>query len=42
MTLVDKRIEWKERYDSWKSSGLSASEWCRLHGLKEHQMYDWI
>ncbi len=29
MTLKDKRIEWKARYDTWKESGQTIAEWCR-------------
>uniref|UniRef100_UPI00387E0B35 IS66 family insertion sequence element accessory protein TnpA n=1 Tax=Tigheibacillus jepli TaxID=3035914 RepID=UPI00387E0B35 len=39
---VDKRIECKTRYDAWKTSGLSASEWCRQQEIKNRQMYYWI
>src|SRR5699024_4745575 len=42
MSLADKRIEWKARFDAWKSSGLSVAEWCREQGIKDHQMYYWI
>ncbi|MFZ3580448.1 IS66 family insertion sequence element accessory protein TnpA [Virgibacillus sp. DJP39] len=42
MTQTDKRIEWKARFDAWKSSGFSVAEWCREQGVKEHQMYYWI
>ncbi|AKP45778.1 Hypothetical protein BSM4216_0431 [Bacillus smithii] len=27
MTLKEKRIEWKARYDAWKESGQSIAEW---------------
>ncbi|WP_382392874.1 IS66 family insertion sequence element accessory protein TnpA [Lentibacillus juripiscarius] len=42
MTLKDKRIEWKARYDAWKESGLSVAEWCRNQEIKIHQMYYWV
>ncbi|WP_121640688.1 hypothetical protein [Virgibacillus sp. Bac330] len=42
MTLKDKRIEWKARYDAWKESGQSISEWCRGKEIKTHQMYYWV
>lgn len=42
MTLKDKRIEWKTRYDTWKQSGKSIAEWCRNEGIKGHQMYYWV
>src|SRR5699024_8112421 len=42
MSLADKRIEWKARFDAWKSSGLSGAEWCREQGFNDHQMYYWI
>lgn len=42
MTLKDKRIEWKARYDAWKESGQSVAEWCRTQEIKVHQMYYWV
>ena len=42
MTLKEKRIEWKARYDAWKESGQSIAEWCRDQGIKAHQMYYWV
>ncbi|ASK63889.1 hypothetical protein CFK37_19725 [Virgibacillus phasianinus] len=42
MTLKDKRIEWKLRFDAWKESGLSIAKWCREHKLNEPQMYYWV
>lgn len=42
MTLKDKRIEWKSRYDAWKESGQSITEWCRDQKIKVHQMYYWV
>lgn len=38
MTLKDKRIEWKTRYDAWKESDQSIVAWCRDHEDQgEHQ-----
>lgn len=42
MTLKEKRIEWKARYDAWKESGQRIAEWCRDQGIKTHQMYYWV
>lgn len=42
MILTDKRIEWKERYDAWKASGLTVAAWCREQGVNIHQMYYWV
>lgn len=42
MDRVDKRTEWKARFDAWQSSELSAAEWCREQNLNIHQMYYWI
>src|SRR5699024_12591522 len=42
MNDADKRIEWKSRYDAWKTSGLIAAEWSRINDVKIHQMYYWI
>ncbi|WP_425445274.1 IS66 family insertion sequence element accessory protein TnpA [Virgibacillus proomii] len=33
-TLVNKRIEWKESYDAWKESVMSAVAWCREHKIR--------
>ncbi|WP_373894789.1 IS66 family insertion sequence element accessory protein TnpA [Virgibacillus natechei] len=42
MTLKDKRIEWKVRYDAWKESGQNIAEWCRDQEIKVHLMYYWV
>ncbi|WP_340084260.1 IS66 family insertion sequence element accessory protein TnpB [Siminovitchia sp. FSL H7-0308] len=42
MTLKNKRIEWKERYTTWKESGKSIAEWCRNEEITLHQMYYWV
>ena len=42
MTKADKRIEWKSRFDAWKSSGLSVAAWCREQEVNIHQMYYWV
>ncbi len=42
MTLKNKRIEWKVRYDAWKESGQSVAAWCRDQEIKVHQMYYWV
>jgi len=42
MTQEEKRIEWKTRYESWKKSGQSIAEWCRVQEIKTHQMYYWV
>ncbi|WP_225220793.1 IS66 family insertion sequence element accessory protein TnpA [Bacillus norwichensis] len=42
MTLKDKRIEWKARYDALKKSGQSVAAWCRDQEIKVHQMYYWV
>ncbi len=42
MTQVEKRIEWKSRYEAWKQSGQSIAEWCRVQEIKTHQMYYWV
>ncbi|GGH89167.1 transposase-like protein [Pullulanibacillus pueri] len=42
MSLTDKRIEWKARFDTWKTSGLSVAEWCEEQDIKRHQMYYWV
>lgn len=42
MTLQDKRIEWKTRYDAWKESEQSIAKWCRDQEVNVHQMYYWV
>lgn len=42
MTLKEKRIEWKARYEAWKQSGESVVDWCQHQEIKVHQMYYWI
>ncbi|QDI90435.1 IS66 family insertion sequence hypothetical protein [Salicibibacter halophilus] len=42
MTLKDKRIEWKARYDAWKESGQRVAEWCREQDINVNQMYYWV
>ncbi|MFS0647565.1 IS66 family insertion sequence element accessory protein TnpA [Siminovitchia sp. 179-K 8D1 HS] len=42
MTLKEKRVEWKARYDAWKESGQSVAAWCRDQNIKVHQMYYWV
>lgn len=42
MTLADKRIEWKAKFDSWKASGLTVAAWCREQGVNIPQMYYWV
>ncbi len=42
MTLKDKRIEWKARYNAWKDSGKNIAEWCREQEINAHPMYYWV
>lgn len=42
MTLKEKRIEWKARYDAWKESEQSIAEWCRDQAyMKSPSEYRW-
>jgi hypothetical protein len=36
-----KREYWKRHIDSWQTSGLSQSEYCRQHDLKDHLFFYW-
>lgn len=36
-----KRKYWEEQLRQWKQSGLTQVEYCRLHGLKQHQWWYW-
>jgi len=36
-----KRDYWKRHIDSWQSSGLSQTEYCRQHDLKDHLFVYW-
>ena len=42
MSDVDKRTEWKTRFEAWQASGISAAEWYREQDIKVHQMYYWM
>ena len=39
--LAEKRRFWEQQIQQWKDSGLSQSEFCRLHNLKAHQLTYW-
>ena len=39
--LAEKRRFWEQQIQQWKGSGLSQSEFCRLHNLKAHQLTYW-
>ncbi|WP_158070089.1 IS66 family insertion sequence element accessory protein TnpA [Motiliproteus sp. MSK22-1] len=32
---------WKQHLEAWKQSGQSQVDYCRVHGLKSHQMTYW-
>ena len=36
-----KRQYWQEQFENWKESGLTQAEYCRRHGLKQHQWWYW-
>ena len=36
-----KREYWKRHIDSWQESGLSQSQYCRQHDLKDHLFFYW-
>ena len=39
--LEDKRRYWKQQIEHWKESGLTQTEFCRLHNLIIHQLTYW-
>lgn len=39
--LAEKRRFWEQQIQQWKDSGLSQTEFCRLHNLKAHQLTYW-
>jgi hypothetical protein len=39
--LEQKRTYWKQHIDSWQQTGLTQTEYCRLHNLKHHQLVYW-
>lgn len=34
MATATSPAQWFQRFDSWRASGLSQAEWCRLNGVK--------
>ena len=36
-----KRNYWQHHIDGWQESGLSQSEYCRQHELKDHLFFYW-
>jgi len=39
--LEEKRHYWKQQIEHWKESGLTQTEFCRLHNLKAQQLTYW-
>lgn len=39
--IAEKRQFWERQIQQWKDSGLTQTEFCRLHGLKSHQLTYW-
>ena len=39
--IEEKRRFWKQQIEHWKESGLTQTEFCRLHNLKIHQLTYW-
>jgi hypothetical protein len=39
--IAEKRRFWKQRIQQWKDSGLTQTDFCRLHNLKAHQLTYW-
>jgi len=39
--LEQKRTYWKQHIESWQETGLTQTEYCRRHNLKQHQLIYW-
>ena len=35
---IDNREFWQKHVRSWRASGMSQADYCRLHGLKNHRL----
>ena len=40
-TPADKKKFWEEQIRIWQESGLSQSEYCKRHGIRQSQWYYW-
>ena len=41
MTKTEKNKYWKKKYNSYKSSDLSASKWCKENGIPSSTFSKW-
>ena len=39
--LEEKRKRWKHRIETWKDSGISQTEYCRLNNIPKHRFFYW-
>ena len=39
--LEQKRSYWKQHIECWQETGLTQTEYCRRHNLKQHQLVYW-
>jgi hypothetical protein len=42
MSKTERREFWRNHVRSWRASGMSQLGYCRLHGLKSHQLHYYI
>ncbi len=40
-TLAEKKKFWEEQIHFWQESGLSQSEYCRRHSIRQSQWFYW-
>lgn len=38
---AEKRKKWKKHLEAWEESGITQTEYCRIHGLSIHQFTYW-
>ena len=39
--IAEKRRFWEQQIQQWRDSGLTQTEFCRVHNLKAHQLTYW-
>ncbi|AST58293.1 uncharacterized protein Thert_02392 [Thermoanaerobacterium thermosaccharolyticum] len=42
MTHTERRQQWKARIEAYRTSGLSAREFCKQHNITTIWLYYWI
>lgn len=41
MSNLNKEIYWREKFNNYKSSGLSATAWCKLNKIPSSTFHKW-